>query len=111
MKRLEELEKQVGKKSKGVEISDKGALQPLCREIYEKPLPTKFKPPTLDQYEGKTDPKDHISYYLSVCMIFDWDDATLCKLFPMSLKGAARSWYNALPPRSIHSFQELTDKF
>ena len=52
-------------------------------------------------YDGTTDPDDHLFVFtkaMGVCLILErqW-----CELFPITLRGAARMWYMALPPRSM----------
>ncbi|XP_026384488.1 uncharacterized protein LOC113280060 [Papaver somniferum] len=39
------------------------------------------------------------------------DDAVLCRYFPSSLKRSALSWFDNLPPKSINSYGQLTEKF
>jgi hypothetical protein len=38
------------------------------------------------------------------------DDATLAKSVIISLEGVAANWYSRLPPRCIHSWQQLKEK-
>ncbi|GKV13482.1 hypothetical protein SLEP1_g24484 [Rubroshorea leprosula] len=38
-------------------------------------------------------------------------DALMCKIFPLTLRGNARTWYYSLPPRSINSYTEMTFAF
>ena len=35
----------------------------------------------------------------------------MCKAFPTTLKGAARVWFNKIPPSTIGSFDELDEAF
>ncbi|GKV03027.1 hypothetical protein SLEP1_g15392 [Rubroshorea leprosula] len=38
-------------------------------------------------------------------------DALMCKIFPSTLRGNARTWYYSLPPRSVSSYTELASAF
>ncbi|XP_019178297.1 PREDICTED: uncharacterized protein LOC109173512 [Ipomoea nil] len=38
-------------------------------------------------------------------------DPVMCRAFLPTLKGSAQRWLVALPPKSIHSFEELADRF
>ncbi|XP_020258764.1 uncharacterized protein LOC109835189 [Asparagus officinalis] len=38
-------------------------------------------------------------------------EAVLCRCFPVTLKGSAKHWWNALNKRSIDSFWQLSQKF
>ncbi|XP_026459158.1 uncharacterized protein LOC113359795 [Papaver somniferum] len=42
---------------------------------------------------------------------WDQDDTVLCRYFPSSLKGLTLSWFDNLPPNSIDSYDQLTEKF
>ncbi|XP_026451873.1 uncharacterized protein LOC113352244 [Papaver somniferum] len=42
---------------------------------------------------------------------WNYDDAILCRYFPSILKGSALSWFDNLPPSSIDSYDQLTEKF
>jgi hypothetical protein len=39
------------------------------------------------------------------------DEATLTKSLIISLEDIAANWYSRLPPRCIHSWQQLNEKF
>jgi len=67
--------------------------------------------PTLDLYDGTTDPEEHLGIYKAQMYVQDVDDASYCRYFPALLKGVLQSWFNGLPPRSITCFQDLADKF
>ena len=58
----------------------------------------------LERYDGTTDPDDHIDAFLTQINLLATNDATLCRVFPITLKGAASSWFRSLPEHSIDSF-------
>ena len=67
--------------------------------------------PTVDLYDGTTDPEEHLGVYKAQMYDQDVDDATYCCYFPATLKGVLQSWFNSLPPRTITRFQDLANKF
>ena len=72
---------------------------------------------TIGQFEGfpHEDPHEHLKQFLEVCSNFIIpgvsEDAFRLKLFPYSLKDKAKSWLNSLEPNSIHSWNEMAEKF
>jgi len=54
--------------------------------------------PTINKYDGSSDPNEHIDAYVS-------------RIFPTSLKGTTLSWFTRLPPLSIDCFDTLMVKF
>ena len=63
---------------------------PLIASITSHPLPSKFKMPTLDSYNGKCDPCDHIATFKTTMHLQSVPDEIMCKEFPTTLKGLAR---------------------
>ncbi|XP_058189237.1 uncharacterized protein LOC131306824 [Rhododendron vialii] len=75
------------------------------------PLPRKFKMSQLETFNGSTDPLDHLETYKSLMHLQAVPDEVMCRAFPVTLKGSARSWFNKLQPGSIRSFKELSKTF
>ncbi|XP_010674596.1 uncharacterized protein LOC104890717 [Beta vulgaris subsp. vulgaris] len=71
----------------------------------------KIKFPSVDAYDGTTDPDDHLAMYKHLMLTTQADDATWCKYFPVTLKGLAQRWFSQLPTSSIHNFNELVVLF
>ncbi|BBN69371.1 hypothetical protein Prudu_910S000300 [Prunus dulcis] len=72
----------------------------------------------LPTYYGNTteDPYMHIKQFFEICAIktskFNLDDEQIkMRLFPFSLKDKAKSWLYSLPNASIHTWEELSNKF
>ena len=72
--------------------------------VMENPLPNKFKMPQITPYSSKDDPYDHIQNYESLMMLHGWDDEIMCRVFPLTLVGHARAYFNGLLEASISSF-------
>ena len=77
----------------------------------EVPLSSTWLNPTLDKYDGFTDPDGHVDAYLTQINLYNAEDALLCRVFPTFLKGATLSWFTRLPARSIDCFDTLVVKF
>jgi len=84
---------------------------PFTNVIIEVPLPNKWKGFNRDQYDGSTNPDEHMDTYTTHMSLYTSDDAVLCRVFPTSLKGATLSWFTKLPPNFIDSFATLMSKF
>ena len=74
-------------------------------------LPTKFKMPTLNSYDGMRDPCDHIATFKTTMHLYGIPDEIMCRTFPIMLKGQTRVWFGKLPPNTITSFEELSKLF
>ena len=81
---------------------------PFIASITSHPLPSKFKMPTLDSYDGTCDPCDHIATFKITMHLQGVLDEIMCRVFPTMLKGATWVWFGKLPPNTITSFQELS---
>ena len=72
---------------------------------------------TVGQFGGffHEDPYAHLRQFLEVCSNFVIlgvsEDAFRLKLFPYSLKDKAKSWLSSLEPNSIHTWNEMVEKF
>ena len=109
-----ELLKQVG--CSGGSGSSAAALlrdsqSPFAQHIQTCPVLKKFKLPTLESYDGTTDPVDHWQQYGNIMSLQSAPDGLMCRAFVTTLKGSARMWCNNLSQNSIQNFQELGAKF
>ena len=84
---------------------------PFVASITNHPLPSKFKMPALDSYDRTRDPFDHIATFKTTMHLQGVLDKIMCRVFPTTLKGPTRVWFNKLPPNTITSFQELSKLF
>ncbi|GKV25870.1 hypothetical protein SLEP1_g35251 [Rubroshorea leprosula] len=84
---------------------------PLNTNITLEPYPAGFKIPQLETYDGTKDPDDHLHAFYSCMQAQNASDALMCKIFPSTLRGNARTWYYSLPLRSISSYTEMASAF
>ncbi|XP_056685952.1 uncharacterized protein [Spinacia oleracea] len=84
---------------------------PFCENIMNAPKESKVKTPTIEAYDGTTDPYMHLVAYRHYMYVQGTNEATWCKYFPATLKGVASKWFERLPPGSIASFNKLQTLF
>nr|XP_023873422.1 uncharacterized protein LOC111986016 [Quercus suber] len=84
---------------------------PFTTSINSHPLPSKFKMPSLDSYDGTHDPFDHIATFKTTTHLQGVPDEIMCRAFPTTLKGPAQVWFSKIPPNSVSSFEELSKLF
>ena len=84
---------------------------PFTASINGHPLPSKFKLPSLDSYDGTRDLFDHIATFKTTMHLQGVPNEIMCRAFPTTLKGPARVWFSKIPPNSVNSFKELSKLF
>ncbi|RZS04447.1 hypothetical protein BHM03_00034783 [Ensete ventricosum] len=108
--RLDEVQKEVLKSREEIGESSKGG-SPFTPEIQSKPLPATFRLLALEPYDGSGDPMEHIATFRAQMALYDTSEALMCRAFPTTLRGSARTWYARLKPASIPSFDVLAREF
>ena len=79
--------------------------------INSHPLPSKFKMPSLDLYDGMCYPCDHIATFKTTMHLQEVLDEIMCKAFSITLKGLAWVWFSNIPPNIVSPFKELSKLF
>ena len=74
-------------------------------------MPSRFTRPPFNFYDRKTDPVEHVNHYIQMMSLHSYNDALMCKVFPLSLGPTALRWFNGLRKGSIHSFAKLIQEF
>ncbi|GKD30003.1 hypothetical protein Tco_1240781 [Tanacetum coccineum] len=67
-------------------------------------------PQNIMVYEGNKDPKDHLGIFSTAAEQEEWLMPIWCKMFRQTLGGATRNWFDDLDPKSVDSFEELSQK-
>jgi hypothetical protein len=52
----------------------------------------------IDSYDGKGDPANHLENFQTHPSSYNLPDEVACQVFPLTLKGEAREWFNGLNP-------------
>ena len=84
---------------------------PFTAEMLHFPLPTKFRMPQIEGFDGMKDPIDHLNTYKNQMKLHGYQDPVRCRAFAITFKGSALAWFNRLPPASVSSFKELSVAF
>ena len=111
MKRAMEEMKDSMRKANHVDVFVHKFDSPFIASITSHPLPSKFKMPTLDSYDGTQDPCDHIATFKTTMHLQGVPNKIMCRAFPTILKGPAKVRFHKLPPNTITLFQELSKLF
>ncbi|XP_059650655.1 uncharacterized protein LOC132296472 [Cornus florida] len=101
-------------KGKGIAAID-GLVQktnlPFSPSVMKCPLPSKFRMPIIESFDGSKDPLDHLETFQALMHLHAMPDEIMCRAFPTTLKGSARVWFNKLKPGTIETFEELSKGF
>ncbi|XP_021618808.1 uncharacterized protein LOC110619606 [Manihot esculenta] len=62
-------------------------------------------------YDGTGNPQEHILNYKTFMELQTHSDALMCKVFPTTLTGPARVWFNSLEAGNIKGFTDLANIF
>ena len=74
---------------------------PFITSINSHPLPSKFKMPSLDSYDGTHDLCDHIATFKTTMYLQGVPNEIMCRAFPTTLKGPAQMWFSKIPPNTL----------
>ena len=111
-KEMDELKSAIKEKTKrSVDRLVRATNSPFTTAVLECPVPSKFRLPQLESFDGLKDPQDHLNTFKTTLGLQQLPDEILCRSFPTTLKGAAREWFTKLPTSSVDSFKQLSNAF
>ncbi|RWW53182.1 hypothetical protein BHE74_00040350 [Ensete ventricosum] len=108
--RIDEVQRDFVRSKEKVGETTKGG-SPFAPKILDKPIPSSFRLPALEPYDGSTDPTEHVTAFRAQMALYDTSDALMCRTFLMTLRGPARMWYSRIKPFSISSFDQFVKEF
>ncbi|XP_008245115.1 PREDICTED: uncharacterized protein LOC103343227 [Prunus mume] len=120
--RAEEVEKLVNDRIRNLNIGgnfedalrrevDQANSTPFTIELEQAASAKRFSTLSFTHFKGDSDPESHLKHFKSIMTLYKANDALMCKVFTMTLQGAAQDWFHSLPPRSISNFKELAHVF
>ncbi|GJX96796.1 reverse transcriptase domain-containing protein [Tanacetum coccineum] len=68
-------------------------------------------PNNVKTYDRTGDPEDHVKIFQAATQVERWTMPTWCHMFNSTLIGAARVWFDELPPESIDGYKDLKAAF
>ena len=77
------------------------ANSPFIPSIANFPLPSRFKVPLLESFDGTKDPFDYLEVFKTIMQLQAVPKEIMCRAFPMGLRGSAKVWFNKLESESI----------
>ncbi|XP_075650974.1 uncharacterized protein LOC142621568 [Castanea sativa] len=84
---------------------------PFTAAALKCPVPSKFRLPQLEQFDGLKDPLDHLNTFKTTLGLQQPSNEIMCRSFPTTLKGTVREWFTKLPTSSIDNFEQLSSSF
>ena len=103
-KRMNQLEQRLEALTNRKGLQEAGVVRPYPAKWDLVPYPPKFKAPTLQAFDGKGSPNQHIYYFKSQTGNVVDNDAILARLFIGTIKEIAFEWFMKL---SESLYQEL----
>ena len=100
-----------GKMDQSLNMIVRKTDSPFIVAVQECPVPSKFRLPQLEHFDGLKDPLDHLNTFKTTLGLQQPPDEILCRFFPTTHKGAAREWFKKLPTSSIDNFEQLSSSF
>jgi hypothetical protein len=118
-KELREMRKQMGdmknslraKAARNLDNLVHRADSPFIPNIADFPLPSRFKVPLLENFDGTKDPFGYLEAFKTIMQLQAVPEEVMCRAFPLGLRGSARVWFNKLESESIGSFVQLSRAF
>ena len=111
-KEMDELRNTIKRKTdRSLDRMVKTTDSPFTAVVLECLVPSKFRLPQFEPFDGLKDPLDHLNTFKTTLGLQQPPDEILCRSFSTTLKGAVREWFTKLPTSSIDSFKQLSSSF
>ncbi|KAL0298692.1 UNVERIFIED_CONTAM: hypothetical protein Sradi_6529000 [Sesamum radiatum] len=83
----------------------------LTEGVMADELPINCRTPAIVEYDGTTDPQDHLSRFENAALLHRYINGIKCRVFITNFAQAAQQWFNQLPRAVIGSFHEFCSLF
>ncbi|XP_073020996.1 uncharacterized protein [Primulina eburnea] len=84
---------------------------PFSLAILEERLPPNFRQSNVGEYDGHTDPEEHLGRFENAALLHHYSDGVRCRVFLGTLVRSAQQWFNTLQASSIRSFEDFSAAF
>lgn len=92
-------------------VQVKGLLS-FTTVVMEAPMLEKKNVPCVREiYDGFIDSKEHLHSFVNTMVFYSSSDPVWCRVFSLSLKGEALTWFNTLPPNMVDCFTAIHTLF
>ncbi|GKU96286.1 hypothetical protein SLEP1_g9534 [Rubroshorea leprosula] len=85
--------------------------KPYTRRIDNLSLPDGYQPPKFQKFNGKGNPRQHVTHFVETCNNASTYGDLMVKQFVRSLEDAAFEWYTDFPAGSVDSWDQLEREF
>ncbi|KAL0457583.1 UNVERIFIED_CONTAM: hypothetical protein Slati_0385500 [Sesamum latifolium] len=85
-KGLQDIQYQIAKRN----TSEEQQGVPFSEEIMADDLPHNWKEPNLPEYDGTTDPQEHLSYFENIALLHRYTTGVKCRVFVNTLTRSAQ---------------------
>ncbi|KAL0455923.1 UNVERIFIED_CONTAM: hypothetical protein Slati_0931500 [Sesamum latifolium] len=84
---------------------------PFTELVMAHDLPMNCWTPAIAEYDGTTDPVEHLASFENAALLHRYTDGIKCCVFFTTFARAAQTWFNQLSAGAIGSFQEFRSLF
>nr|XP_011468706.1 PREDICTED: uncharacterized protein LOC105352760 [Fragaria vesca subsp. vesca] len=85
--------------------------KPYTKRLDNLRMPIGYQPPKFQQFDGKSNPKQHIAHFIETYNSVGTDSDHLVKQFVRSLRGTAFEWFTDLELESIDNWEQMENEF
>ncbi|KAL0433851.1 UNVERIFIED_CONTAM: hypothetical protein Slati_2719400 [Sesamum latifolium] len=78
-------------------LEDKRQGVPFTEAVMADELPMNCRTPTIAEYDGTSDPMEHVSRFENAALLHRYTDGIKCRVFVTTFARAAQQWFNQLP--------------
>ncbi|KAL0400326.1 UNVERIFIED_CONTAM: hypothetical protein Sradi_2375900 [Sesamum radiatum] len=93
------------------EHAEEQAGIPFIEDVMADELPMNCRTPAIAEYDGSTNPQEHLSRFENVVLLYRYIDGNKCRVFVTTFARAAQQWFNQLSLAMIGSFREFCSLF
>ncbi|KAL0345371.1 UNVERIFIED_CONTAM: hypothetical protein Sradi_4368400 [Sesamum radiatum] len=84
---------------------------PFTEEVMTDELSVNCRTPSIAEYDGTTDPQEHLSRFENAALLHRYTDGIKCLVFVTTFARNAQQWFNQLHTAVIGSFREFRSLF